>query len=100
MTRSEDTEQRSSLYVDLDLVEGLPIMPTLSGWLLQYPVVYLADCHTAERLARLLSDSVLNLYGLHVTGAWMQVTPVNGFMLMAHERLEGSCAFALRRSFM
>ena len=72
MTRLEDTEQ----YVDLDLVEGLPIMPTLSGWLLQYPVVYLADCHTAERLARLLSDSVLKLYGVHVTGAWMQVKPL------------------------
>ena len=61
-------------FVDLDLVKGLPIMPTLSGWLLQYPVIYLADRQTADPLARLLTDSVLILYQVQSHGVWVQVS--------------------------
>ena len=60
-------------FVDLDKEEGIPIMPTLSGWLLQYPVVYLADITNAEMLASLLSDAVLLLYEVQIAGALVQV---------------------------
>ena len=60
-------------YIDLDGIAGVPIMPTLSGWLLQYPVVYLADRGTANMVAQLLSDAVLLLHDVQMTGAFVEV---------------------------
>lgn len=48
-------------------------MPTLSGWLLQYPVVYLADAETAPTMASLLSQATLQLYQLQVKGTLIEV---------------------------
>lgn len=70
---AEPTSNHSCVFVDLDHLENVPIMPTLSGWLLQYPVVYLTDCTSAVALAQLLSDAVLVLYEMKVTGAFIQV---------------------------
>lgn len=61
-------------FCDLDNVEDIPIMPTLSGWLLQYPVVYLADEQTAPELASLLSDATLQLHQMLVDGNVIQVS--------------------------
>ena len=60
---------------DLTSVKGIPIMPTLSGWLLGYPVVYLADEITAALMAQLLSAAVLVLYTVQVDGPLIQVCP-------------------------
>lgn len=48
-------------------------MPTLSGWLLQYPVVYLAYPDTAGVMAQLLSETVLVLYDVQIAGPFVQV---------------------------
>ena len=53
-------------FLDLTNVEDVPIMPTLSGWLLQYPVVYLATQQTATLMAQLLSEATLVLYEVHI----------------------------------
>lgn len=50
-------------------------MPTLSGWLLQYPVVYLAQPDTAVIMAQLLSEAVLVLYDVQVAGLLTAVRP-------------------------
>lgn len=63
----------SCTLMDLTSVEGVPIMPTLSGWLLQYPVVYLARPDTAVIMAQLLSEAVLMLYNVQVAGLFMEV---------------------------
>ncbi len=60
-------------FVDLDSAVGIPIMPTLSGWLLQYPVVYLAHRATAETLAQLLSYAVLVFHEVQIGGPLIQV---------------------------
>ena len=59
--------------MDLTPVKGMPIMPTLSGWLLQFPVVYLAHPDTAEVMAQLLSEAVLMLYDVQVAGLFIEV---------------------------
>ena len=60
-------------FVDLDTAVGSPIMPTLSGWLLQYPVVYLAQRATAETMAQLLSETVLVLHEVQIDGPFIKV---------------------------
>lgn len=45
----------------------------MSGWLLQYPVVYLADQDSAVTLAKLLSEAVLVLYDVHIDGPLVKV---------------------------
>ena len=47
--------------VDLNQCTGLPIMPTLSGWLLEYAGVYLASAEDAAALAAALSQQTLQL---------------------------------------
>lgn len=64
----------SCTVTDLSSVSGIPIMPTLSGWLLQYPVVYLADQGSAVLMAQLLSEAVLVLYKVQITGSFMKVS--------------------------
>ena len=61
------------IFVDLDTAVGIPIMPTLSGWLLQYPAVYLAHRATAESLAQHLSETVLVLHEAQIDGPLIQV---------------------------
>lgn len=63
----------SCTLVDLTSVGEIPIMPTLSGWLLQYPVVYLAHPDTAVMMAQLLSEAVLVLYDVQVAGLFTEV---------------------------
>lgn len=63
----------SCVVKDLTSVEGMPIMPTLSGWLLQYPVVYLARPDTAVVMAQLLSEAVLVLFDVNVAGPFIEV---------------------------
>ena len=63
----------SCTFLDLTSVEGMPIMPTLSGWMLQYPVVYLAHPDTAVRMAQLLSEAILVLYNVQVAGLLIEV---------------------------
>lgn len=65
---------RNVPFCDLDVVEDIPIMPTLSGWLLQYPVVYLAGAQTASKLASLLSDATLELHQVQISGTLIQVS--------------------------
>lgn len=48
-------------------------MPSLSGWLLHYPVVYLAYLDTAVVMAQLLSEAVLVLYDVQIAGPLVQV---------------------------
>ena len=64
----------SCTFTDLSSVSAIPIMPTLSGWLLQYPVVYLADQGTAVLMAQLLSEAVLTLYKVQITGTFVKVS--------------------------
>lgn len=63
----------SCTLMDITPVEGMPIMPTLSGWLLQYPVVYLAHPETAVLMAQLLSEAVLVLHNVQVAGLFIEV---------------------------
>jgi hypothetical protein len=56
-------EQDGPVLLDLGAIPGLPLMPTLNGLLLGYPVVYqLSDAQQAERASRALSSSVLLLH--------------------------------------
>ena len=49
--------------LDLDSIQGLPLMPTMNGWLLGYPVIYLlADAEEAALASRALSSSALLLH--------------------------------------
>lgn len=48
-------------------------MPTLSGWLLQYPVVYLARPNDAVVMAQLLSEAILVLHDVQIAGPFIQV---------------------------
>ncbi len=70
---AEPSSKGASTFVDLDAAVGIPIMPTLSGWLLQYPVVYLAHRATAETLAQLLSDTVLVFHEAQINGPFIEV---------------------------
>lgn len=73
ITAAESSNNGTCTFVDLDTAVGVPIMPTLSGWLLQYPVVYLAHRATAETLAQLLSDAVLIFHEVQIDGSLIQV---------------------------
>jgi len=70
---AEPSNKGACTFVDLDSAVGIPVMPTLSGWLLQYPVVYLAHRATAEILAQLLSDAVLVLHEVQIDGPFFEV---------------------------
>lgn len=49
--------------LDLEGVPGLPCLPTLNGWLLGYPIVYLVEDAAQACLAgRVLSASSLDLF--------------------------------------
>ena len=50
-----------SQCLDLDL-PGLPLKPTLQGWLLGYPVVYLCTEDTVPQISRFLSAEQLVLF--------------------------------------
>jgi hypothetical protein len=55
--------QAGPVLLDLNAIPDLPLMPTLNGLLLGYPVVYqLSDADQAERASRALSASVLLLH--------------------------------------
>lgn len=44
--------------VDLEQLAGLPVMPTLNGWLLGYPIIYVVkDVDEAQLAARCLSTT-------------------------------------------
>ncbi len=73
ITAAAPSNKGACTFVDLDTAVGIPIMPTLSGWLLQYPVVYLAHRATAETLAQLLSDAVLVFHEVQIDGPVIQV---------------------------
>ena len=63
-------------------------MPTLSGWLLQYPVIYLADRDTANTMAQLLSDAVLVLHDVQLSGPFVEVNHGQyAFMHAEHDTL-------------
>lgn len=70
---AQPSSKGNAVYIDLDGVAGVPIMPTLSGWLLQYPVIYLADRDTANTMAQLLSDTVLVLHDVQLSGPFIEV---------------------------
>lgn len=64
--------------IDLDCLEAeLPILPTLNGWLLGYPVVYLVTAETALGAAQWLSQEPLCLFSIQVSCTLQ----VNGEML-------------------
>ncbi len=55
--------------VELDGVEGLPAMPTLSGLLLGYPAVYVVhDLPSAQAASRCLSATSLCFYSAALLG--------------------------------
>ena len=71
--------------VDLDQCTGLPIMPTLSGWLLEYAAVYLASAEDAAGLAAALSQQTLLLCSVDCQMKGSQVQPASAGLL----RLDG-----------
>ena len=71
--------------VDLNQCTGVPIMPTLSGWLLEYAGVYLASAEDAAGLAAALSQQTLQLYSVDCQMKDSQVQPASAGLL----RLDG-----------
>jgi len=69
LTALEQHQAKASTKVlDLEAVRGLPLMPTLSGLLLGYPVVYvLESVEGAAAAARALSAQPLTLITAHAT---------------------------------
>ena len=51
----------------------IPIIPTLSGWLLEYPVVYLATPENAAAMSDVLSSQSLRLYSVVAPSCMQQV---------------------------
>ncbi|KAK9832616.1 hypothetical protein WJX81_003926 [Elliptochloris bilobata] len=51
----------AGVILKLDAVAGAPCMPSLNGWLLGYPVVYLVDEGNVDAAAKCLSDTPLLL---------------------------------------
>ena len=79
-------------YIDLDGNASVPIMPPLSGWLLQYPVIYLADRDIANTMAQLLSDAVLVLHDVQLSCPFAEVTHGQyAFMHAEHDTLMAAC---------
>ena len=76
ITAAAPSNNGTCTFVDLDTAVGIPIMPTLSGCLLQYPVVYLAHRATAETLAQLLSDAVLVFHEVQIDGPCIEVRAI------------------------
>lgn len=83
---AQPSSKANMVYIDLDGIAGVPIMPTLSGWLLQYPVIYLADRDTANTMAQLLSDTILVLHDVQLNVPLVEVT-------------YGQCAFSASQAF-
>lgn len=54
--------------------EELPILPTLQGWLLGYPIVYLVSERNIKSASRLLSTEGLLLFSLSAACQRLQVT--------------------------
>ena len=67
--------------VDLNQCTGLPIMPTLSGWLLEYADVYLASAADAAGLAAALSQQTLLLCSVDCQMKSSQVQPASATLL-------------------
>ncbi|DBA97233.1 TPA: biogenesis of lysosome-related organelles complex 1 subunit 1 [Trebouxia sp. C0004] len=89
---AEPSNKGACTFVDLDTAVGIPIMPTLSGWLLQYPIVYLAHRATAETLAQLLSDTVLVFHEVQLDGPFIKVLEEQ---FTWHDKLRSLCAFTV-----
>ncbi|DBA70467.1 TPA: biogenesis of lysosome- organelles complex 1 subunit 1 [Trebouxia sp. C0005] len=92
ITAARPSNKGVCTFVDLDTAVGIPIMPTLSGWLLQYPVVYLAHRATAEILAQLLSETVLDFYEVQIDGPFIEVLQDQ---FSRHNKLRSLCAFTI-----
>ena len=67
--------------VDLSQCTDLPIMPTLSGWLLEYATVYLASSEDAAALAAALSQQALVLCSVDCQMKGSQVQPASAGLL-------------------
>ena len=84
---------------------GAPIMPTISGWLLGYPVVYLVDAGNVDAAARLLSSIRLALHTVVASCAALKVLSRLSarwglkpcFNYSACMRCAGSCCMRRRR---
>lgn len=60
---AQSSPPRAWPVLDLGSVPGLPCMPTLNGWLLGYPVMYLVGSYEeASKASMLLSASQLHLF--------------------------------------
>ncbi|KAK9814822.1 hypothetical protein WJX72_012047 [[Myrmecia] bisecta] len=84
-------------HINLSRLPGIPIMPTLSGWLLGYPVVYLVDSDNVDLAARLLSSSALRLYKLQMTCKPLRDALVEhpGLSSVETAGLDTLCSFSL-----
>ena len=60
-------------FFDISLVEGNFIIPTLNGWLLGYPVVYLVTSGTVEGTADYLSSQDLQRHILKASCPGLKV---------------------------
>jgi hypothetical protein len=71
LRRQQPSAPPSSWRVlDLDRLPGLPCMPTLNGWLLEYGVVYLVRSREeAAAASRALSGCALDLVSFHLPWA-------------------------------
>lgn len=67
--------------LDLNLAQ-LPLLPTLQGWLLGYPVIYLVEEATVDATARLLSADLLLLCSMQAHAPMLQVVTSTDIMLM------------------
>lgn len=56
----------------LGAVAGAPLMPSLNGWLLGYPVVYLVDGGSVDAVAEALSHAPLLLVRVVAFGPWVR----------------------------
>jgi hypothetical protein len=63
----------SSHYMSLSEIPNCPLLPTLNGWLLSYPAVYLVDAENVTRAANALSEEALHLHELHMTSPVLEV---------------------------
>lgn len=66
---------RIGALLRLGTIPGAPLMPSLNGWLLGYPVVYLVDAANVDAAARCLSDAPLLLVEARAPGG-PEVRPV------------------------
>ncbi len=59
---------RTGALLRLGAIPGAPLMPSLNGWLLGYPVIYLVDAANVGAAARCLSDAPLLLVKARAPG--------------------------------